>query len=91
MCKRFFRKFGAVRMRVVIINDLMNFTVLAHPSQFESELLSDIVVFTFSFSPKSIGRFQLCLAQGKLEWVGFKFVQIKDQAFLQREIIVKHL
>ena len=49
-----------------------------------------VINFTFSSSsPEPLGQFQPNLAQSILGWRGFKFVQIKGHALLQREIIVK--
>ena len=47
-------------------------------------------LFTFSSSsPEPLGQFQPKLAQSILGWRGFKFVQMKDPALFQGEIIVK--
>ena len=47
-------------------------------------------LFTFSSSsPEPLGQFQPNLAQSILGWRGFKFVQMKDLALFQGEIITK--
>ena len=52
--------------------------------------LSVCKLFTFSTtSQEPLGQFQLNLAQSILGFRGFKFVQMKGQALLQGEIIMK--
>ena len=46
-------------------------------------------LFTFSSSPEPLGQFQPNLANCILGWRGYKFVQMKDPAFFQGEIITK--
>ena len=52
--------------------------------------LSVCKLFTFSSSsPEPLGQFQPNLAQGILEWRGFKFDQMKGPALFQGKIIMK--
>ena len=46
-------------------------------------------LFTFSSSPEPLGLFQPNLVQSILWWREFKFVQMKDTAFFQVEIMTK--
>ena len=69
--------------------------VVHHPSVYlsvrPSACSSVCKLFTFSSSSQEpLGRFQPNLTQNILGWRGFKFVQMKDHALFQGEIIRKY-
>ena len=68
------------------------FLQMKGPALFQGKIITKLWKYIDEikrFSPEPLSHFQPNLAQNILGWRGFKFVQMKDPALFQGEIIVK--